>query len=69
MAILTTSQEHLLPESDAARYLSLSKAWLRKRRLIGRGPAYVRLGRRIAYRRDDLDALIASGRVDPERIK
>jgi len=56
----------LLSEEEAAKYLGLSQACLRKRRRLGKTPAYIRIGRRILYQLQDLDALIASGRVDPE---
>ena len=70
MATQRTHPDHnLLPEADAARYLAMSRAWLRKRRVIGASPAYVKLGSRVAYDRRDLDTLIAAGRVDPDRFR
>lgn len=66
---LTLEHSGALPEIDAAGYLGMSQAWLRKQRRLGKAPAYIRLGRRIVYQREDLDALFAAGRVDPERIK
>ena len=44
----------LCPEA-AASYLSLSVSTLAKLRLSGMGPAYCKLGRRVAYRLEDLD--------------
>lgn len=41
---------------QAADYIGLSKSFLDKSRCYGTGPAYVRLGRTIIYRTDDLDA-------------
>lgn len=54
-----------LAEHDAAIYLGMSPAFLRKQRRLGRPPGYSRLGRRIVYLRADLDALLDATRVDP----
>lgn len=52
---------------EAAEYLGLGgPQTLRNWRHLGRGPAYCRLGRRIVYRREDLDRFLESGRIDPE---
>lgn len=40
---------------------------LRQWRYEGRGPAYVKLGRRVAYRTEDLDTWINGNVRDPER--
>ena len=64
-----TQPQNTLSEEDGAQYLGMSKAWLRKQRRFGAGPAYVRLGRRIVYMRSDLDALIQRGRIDPARAR
>jgi hypothetical protein len=50
----------LMPESEAARYLNLSPRTLEKSRGTGLGPCYVKQGRRVSYRREDLDAWIAA---------
>jgi predicted DNA-binding transcriptional regulator AlpA len=44
-----------LPVRDAARFLSVSKSWLDKKRLDGGGPPYLKLGRRVVYDLDDLE--------------
>lgn len=50
-----------LSESQAARYIGMSRAWLKKSRTrrfvqVADAPPFVRNGkRRIVYRRDDLD--------------
>ena len=43
-------------EKDAAAYIGLTPAYLRKARRLGKGPNYLRLGRTIRYRIRDLDA-------------
>jgi hypothetical protein len=66
----TTPAPELLDELSAAEYISMSVAYLRADRCRGHvggatpGPAYLRLGRTIRYRRDDLDAWLAARRVD-----
>ena len=47
--------EHIT-EQDAAPYIGLSRTWLRAARRTGRGPAFVRYGRAVRYRIEDLDA-------------
>lgn len=57
----------LLTTSEAARYLRVSPITLEKwrRRLEGYGPAFVRMGSKVFYRRATLDEFIQSreGRV------
>ena len=45
-----------LTAREAACYLRLSLSTLAKYRVSGGGPAYVKAGRKILYRRADLDA-------------
>lgn len=58
--------ELLTPET-AGKYLGgerpVATETLRWWRHLGRGPNYVKIGRRVLYRRDDLDAFIAKGSV------
>ena len=39
---------------EAAIFLNLSKSWLNKARLVGNGPCFIKLGRRILYSTDDI---------------
>jgi hypothetical protein len=55
----------VLREQDAARYIGLSRAYLKKARLFGRGPNFVRIQRAIAYRVVDLDRWLESHVVRP----
>jgi predicted DNA-binding transcriptional regulator AlpA len=49
----------LLPQTltvpEAARYIGMSTAYLKRARQLRRGPAYLRYGRTIRYRLRDLD--------------
>jgi hypothetical protein len=49
----------------AADYLGLWMALLEHWRHLGLGPKFMRVGRRILYRRDDLDAFMAQHLVTP----
>jgi len=46
---------------EAAEILRLSTNTLNHYRVTGEGPQFVRLGRRVAYRDEDLQAFIAKG--------
>ena len=51
---------------EAAEYLGVSKQYLEGARHSGTGPPFSRLVRRVKYTRADLDAWMASRRLDPE---
>jgi predicted DNA-binding transcriptional regulator AlpA len=51
-----------LSVKETAAYLSVSKSWLDKRRLDGKGPTYLKLGRRVVYDIADLENWTASNR-------
>ena len=56
-----------LDEVKAASYLGLkSRQTLANWRYLRKGPAYCLVGRRIIYRREDLDSYLQSRRIDPE---
>ena len=53
-----------LQESDAAKYIGLSRAFLRKARARGVGPRFLRFGRAIRYTVDDPDDYLEKHRVE-----
>jgi predicted DNA-binding transcriptional regulator AlpA len=55
--------EKLIDEREAAGTLGCSVALLRKWRLFGDGPAYVKIGRLVRYQQADIDAFLESHRV------
>lgn len=65
MTLSETSKfsDPLLAEAQAARLLNLSGRTLQAWRMKGIGPAFVRTGRAIRYRREDLLAWIAANTV------
>jgi predicted site-specific integrase-resolvase len=54
-------------DKEAAKLLGLAVQTLRNWRFLGKGPAYVKLGRRITYRLQDLETYLEQNRIDPER--
>jgi predicted DNA-binding transcriptional regulator AlpA len=62
----------ILSPDNAAKRVGLSVSMLAKMRCLGGGPAYLKLGRAVRYRQDDLDAWLAARRVrntsDAERL-
>lgn len=57
----TNDTSALLSVEQAARFLNLSASSLAKSRVRGDGPAFVKLGAAVRYRRADLEAFIAAG--------
>jgi hypothetical protein len=60
---LAPEHEALLTEVDAADFLRMSMRTLQAWRCRGQGPAFVRAGRAIRYRRADLAAWIDANLV------
>ncbi len=58
-----------LSETEAARYVGMSRSFLRKARMEGTrdhhtpAPPFLRIGRKILYLRDDLDQWLRQHRV------
>jgi excisionase family DNA binding protein len=44
-----------LTQKEVAAYLRLSERTLERHRVAGTGPAFVKLGRRVVYRRSDVE--------------
>ena len=62
------SRREFLTEPEAAAYLGISHVCLKKHRLDGIGPTYIRLSPRlIRYEKQDLDEYIASCRISGAR--
>jgi predicted DNA-binding transcriptional regulator AlpA len=52
----------MLRTAEAAAYCGSSASTFEKLRLTGGGPVYSKIGRRVVYRVDDLDAWLAANR-------
>jgi hypothetical protein len=57
--------ETVLSQNELARRWRLSPRTLERWRWLGQGPAFLRLGRRIAYRLSDIEAFEAAQRHAP----
>lgn len=59
---ITIETLEVLSEAEAAKYINMSRSFLRQDRMNGyregrtKGPQYIRFGRTIRYRKDHLDA-------------
>ena len=62
-------QIEILTETEAAKYIGMSRSFLNQDRINGtrerrtRGPAYMKLGRSVRYHKNDLDAWLLQNRV------
>lgn len=52
------SLPRLLTQKDLADYLNKSTAWCERARWAGEGPRFIKLGRHVRYRADDVLAWI-----------
>jgi predicted DNA-binding transcriptional regulator AlpA len=57
---MTINNPITLTAEAAAELLGLAMSTLAKLRLTGNGPVYCKLGRRVVYRREDLEAWLGS---------
>ena len=53
--------QQLINEREVESYIGISINTLRKWRWEGKGPQFVKLGRRVMYRIQDVEAFIAAG--------
>ena len=60
MASLQDGLESLLNDQDVARLTGMSVASVRRWRLIGQGPKYLKIGSAVRYRPEDISAWIES---------
>jgi predicted DNA-binding transcriptional regulator AlpA len=58
------SDSKVFDEREAAGFLGCSVALMRKWRLFREGPSYVKMGRLVRYRQEDLTAFLDSHRVE-----
>ena len=64
MTTATIQPPAMLNTPDAAAYLGVQEPTLETWRCLGRGPAFVKIGRLVRYRVADLDQYIESRRVN-----
>lgn len=51
---METSQFIMMRQKDVAEMLCISESWLEQVRLRGGGPEYIKIGRNVRYKRDDV---------------
>jgi len=66
---METMESDLLTPTEAAKVLRVSPATLPRWRWAGDGPDFVRIGRSIRYRREDLEKFVRRGVVRMDRGK
>ena len=67
-------EDRSFPPPGAAQYTGVSESFLAKGRCYGFGPRFCKLGRRVVYRKSDLDAwreerVYASTSQYPQRLQ
>jgi predicted DNA-binding transcriptional regulator AlpA len=60
--------EKILNEKEVALATRLALPTLRNWRSLGRGPAYLKLGKAIRYRESDVQAYVEKSRIEPDGI-
>ena len=56
-----------LCEKETAKFLGVAVQTLRNWRHLRKGPPYVKLGRAVRYRDNDLNVYIEKNRINPEK--
>lgn len=59
--------EPLLTEKEVSNRLRLAEQTLRNWRFNGTGPAYIKLGRAVRYRQEDIESYAKEATVRPEQ--
>ena len=56
----------VLPDDQAAKEIGVATQTLRNWRHLGKGPAYLKIGRSVRYQIEDLKKFKVNRRIDPE---
>lgn len=56
----------VLPTKEAAKVIGCAVQTLYNWRFQGKGPAYVKMGRKVVYREQDLQNFLSKNLIDPE---
>lgn len=59
------NSKQLLCEREIFTEYGLTIPWQRKKRRLGDGPAYLKIGKMVRYRRADVEAYLAAHVVEP----
>lgn len=58
-----------LSEKNVEQEYSLTRAWLRKRRLLRLPPAFSRAGRKVLYKREEIERYLRENTVPPRVVR
>lgn len=56
--------QNMLAEKDVGNYLGWTIAAMRQNRYLQRGPTYYKIGKRVWYRKEDLELFIHTRRME-----
>ena len=59
------NQNNLMNEKQAAEFLGVAVRTMQWWRANNKGPTYIKVGRPVRYRMDDLDAYLDANKVEP----
>ncbi len=59
--------DKLFGPSVLAEHLDISEETLAKWRYLGKGPRWLKIGKHVRYRREDVDAWLVDQQADPGR--
>jgi hypothetical protein len=65
---MSVSHQKKFDTVEAANYLCLGKSTLEKFRIVGGGPAFIKIGKRVVYDPADLDAWASAHKRTSESI-
>jgi predicted DNA-binding transcriptional regulator AlpA len=60
---MSNENSQRLKEPDAAKYIGMSRPWLRLSRMKGNGPPHLKISRAVRYDIRDLDKWLESKRI------
>jgi predicted DNA-binding transcriptional regulator AlpA len=58
----------VLKETEVSKRTGLALPTLRNWRSLGRGPAYLKMGKAVRYQEEDVEAYIRSKRIETETV-
>jgi predicted DNA-binding transcriptional regulator AlpA len=63
------AMQHIIDERKAAQFLGISVRTLQARRLSCKQPPFIKIGRSVRYRLDDLERFLAENRINPQAAR
>ncbi len=64
-----TGVPKLLSESEVEKEYGLTRAWLRSKRFSREGPPFLKIGKMVRYRREDIESFLSDGLIQPRHRK